>query len=268
MQDRYVADFGDFGKYGLLRALAGGEGEEPRVSLGVVWYRVSDEGEAGTGDGKFTGYLEPTPENLDKFRGCDPDLYDGLARLLRKKRRCVEAVREEGILPRGTRCWERLLTYEGLPLTWPERKEARIRAREAWLDGALEETRGCDLVFLDPDNGLESGARPWQKTGPKFAYYEELRAFRERDQSLVVYHHACRQGTAEEQAERGKEALRKSLGLAEAPLALVYRRGTVRTYFVIPAAAQEGIVRGRIERFLAGNWGRHFESAPAPRSPA
>ena len=38
MQDRFVGDIGDFGKYGLLRALTGTYPEaEPRLSLGVVW---------------------------------------------------------------------------------------------------------------------------------------------------------------------------------------------------------------------------------------
>ena len=39
MQDRFVGDIGDFGKYGLLRTLAGIEPKaEPGYRLGVVWY--------------------------------------------------------------------------------------------------------------------------------------------------------------------------------------------------------------------------------------
>ena len=40
MQNRYAGDVGDFGKYGLLRTLCR---EPPLLSLGVVWYLVSDE---------------------------------------------------------------------------------------------------------------------------------------------------------------------------------------------------------------------------------
>src|ERR1700684_4163658 len=38
MQDRYVGDVGDFGKFGLLRALCG-ESHPLPLKLGVVWYR-------------------------------------------------------------------------------------------------------------------------------------------------------------------------------------------------------------------------------------
>ena len=75
MQDRYTGDIGDFGKYGLLRALSlppdAAEGQPLRV--GVVWMLVPDE--TGTGDGKFTAHLVPTDQNLERFMICDPRLY-------------------------------------------------------------------------------------------------------------------------------------------------------------------------------------------------
>ena len=55
MQDQYVGDIGDFGKYGLLRHLTGIQ--TPRLKtlrLGVVWYLFPD---GGNNDGKFTKYL-------------------------------------------------------------------------------------------------------------------------------------------------------------------------------------------------------------------
>src|SRR5271155_819738 len=42
MQDRYVGDVGDFGKYALLRALAGVPGPIT-VRLAIVWCRFPDE---------------------------------------------------------------------------------------------------------------------------------------------------------------------------------------------------------------------------------
>ncbi len=49
MQDRYVGDVGDFGKYGLLRALSGPFKSEAVLSLGMVWYLVPDQGNGGDG---------------------------------------------------------------------------------------------------------------------------------------------------------------------------------------------------------------------------
>src|SRR5829696_4979011 len=57
MQDRYVGDVGDFGKYGLLRTLGAG------LSLGVVWYLVPNE--SHNADGKHTSYLIPSRTNLN-----------------------------------------------------------------------------------------------------------------------------------------------------------------------------------------------------------
>lgn len=50
MQDKFVADIGDFGKYGLLRTLAGIEPKaRPGYRLGVVWY-FGDDGKLHNAD--------------------------------------------------------------------------------------------------------------------------------------------------------------------------------------------------------------------------
>ena len=72
MQDRFVGDIGDFGKYGLLRALTGIYPEaKPSLSLGVVWYLNVKEPDS-RGDGQRLRYLD----NPDHFRDCDPELFD------------------------------------------------------------------------------------------------------------------------------------------------------------------------------------------------
>ena len=68
LENRYVGDVGDFGKYGLLKALClpskvpGG----CNLSLGVVWYLVPDESK----DGKLTGYLKDSSNNRRLYRIC------------------------------------------------------------------------------------------------------------------------------------------------------------------------------------------------------
>ena len=59
MQDRYAGDIGDFGKYGLLRALCGEDGHGPALRLGVLWYRVLEAEE--NNDGRHTAYLHSGP---------------------------------------------------------------------------------------------------------------------------------------------------------------------------------------------------------------
>ena len=49
MQDRYAGDIGDFGKFGLLRALSAAG-----LSIGVNWYRtIPPESELARDDGKY-----------------------------------------------------------------------------------------------------------------------------------------------------------------------------------------------------------------------
>ena len=48
MQDRYVGDVGDFGKYGLLRSLCRGDEHGAAFRLGVLWYRFDGDASAAT----------------------------------------------------------------------------------------------------------------------------------------------------------------------------------------------------------------------------
>src|SRR4051794_34795138 len=114
MQDKYVANIGDFGKYGLLRSLA------TDLSLGVVWY--FHPAKSNTADGGSVAFLKPTPTNLTTFRDCDPDLYDALAGTVRDGARSVKSVQEHGILPEGTVFYDDPLTYEGMPGIGPAAK--------------------------------------------------------------------------------------------------------------------------------------------------
>ena len=102
MQNRYVGDLGDFGKFGLLRALCAnsGAGDRRPLSLGVVWYLVPDEGH--NSDGKFIQFLEPAAQNQHHFRFCDPALYDALRDIVTSGARNVTSVRKRGVLPLET----------------------------------------------------------------------------------------------------------------------------------------------------------------------
>ncbi len=151
MQNRYVGDVGDFGKYGLLRTLT------VDCSLGVVWYLTLDEG--NNADGKHVSYLVPSATNRARYRNCDPDLYDRLGKIVHDKARSVKSVRQRGILRTGTGFYDKVLTYDGMPSIGLGAKNARLKYRRHWVEQALHATQHCDIVFLDPDNGFESGTK-------------------------------------------------------------------------------------------------------------
>ena len=262
MQDRYVGDVGDFGKYGLLRFLCGlaeTPSQAPGPRLGVVWYLHSDE--SGNDDGKFTEYLTKSARNRAAFRACDPDLYHTLSRLVKTDNRCIAAVQESAILPADTLYYDIALPY--LPGT---SRAVRHEARTNWLECALDAMSGSDLVFVDPDNGLSDPATgisrsvdPLKKKGSKHVYMDDLRRFAKRDQSLIIYHHLGRDGTAVEQIRKVADSLRTGLGLSSLPWALRYRRGTSRAYFVVMQERHQAVLKRRMNNFLKSEWNRAWK---------
>src|SRR5258708_5109533 len=94
MQNRYVGDVGDYGKYALLRGLCGIEARS-YLRLGVVWCLFPDE--SFNNDGKHISYL-----HNPQFAQLDSDLHATLAKIVLDGRRNVSAVCNYGCLPAST----------------------------------------------------------------------------------------------------------------------------------------------------------------------
>ena len=235
MRDQFVGDVGDFGKYGLLRRLTGLTDPETPASdllLGVVWYYRPDvRGE------------DSNPVERDR-RVCDPNLWDELGELARPGNRFVHHVEQSLIVPAGTRYFRDLLSFRGIPAG-----NQRQQVRAQWLERALQATEGADIVYLDPDIGLIPRSKnPNAEDGCLYADHHDLTRFLERGQSVVLY-----------QTIRGKSVEKRINDVKNCspiePITLQY--GT-RLFFVIPQPEHGDHIRTRIDRMLAGPWGRHF----------
>ena len=238
MQNPYTGDIGDYGKYMLLNALAGSD-----LRLAVVWYLNLYVDHSA--DGKFTEYLSEANEK--RYRAASPSIYDGLRKIVRNGDRHVSFVRKEGILPADTIFYEAPLDYLKFSLAVD-----RKRAREAWLLGALKETIEAELVFFDPDNGLEVKSHlPHSKLGTKYILENEIRAFWERNQSVLVYQHLNRSGSVNEHARRGLARLRVITDGNEC-WAISFHSYSVRLYFVVPIKNQASELRGRTRKLECG----------------
>ena len=254
MQNKYVGDKADFGKYGLLRHLAGMTSEDDLgpFKLGVVWYLRPDD--CGN-DGRHIGYLDDTVANQADYRACDPALWDELRRLVCvERRRCVHCVQNSGVLPEGT------LFYDA-PLHFPPYllRPIREHVRELWLAGARQAMTKADVVYFDPDNGISGLERMLRKEGPKFTYLDDLREFWNCGKSLVVYHHIGRK-PVDEVIEEMADTLEREFG--QRPISLKFCRGTCRAFFLLPNPAQQDhqrIFSAGADAVLAPEWGRHFE---------
>ena len=251
MQDRYVGDLGDYGKYALLRHLAGFSGR-PQLFLGIIWYLFPDE--YHNNDGKHVSYLK-----TGSHRKLDHQLHGKLLELVQSGKRSVADVMQSGVFAPPT-----VFVYDTVePGNWqgkPITKSRRIEYRGNWHREALARTEDCDIVFMDPDNGLEVKSVPFgsPKSG-KYAYWGELREFFYREQSLVIYHHTNRRSSVAQQVRALARLFREELGEATTLIPLIYHRGSCRIFWLVLFEPMRNLVRERLDAFLATGWSEHFE---------
>jgi hypothetical protein len=246
MQNRYVGDVGDFAKYALLRRLA-----QERFSLGIVWYLFGDE--RHNSDGRHTSYLWK-PE----FRSLDPQLHERLALIVNSGRRSVRRIAETDILPPNTIFFDLPI----MPFTQTRTDRAAREAHRAkWLSRALVVTVDCELVFFDPDNGIETRCVPRHvsKAG-KYVFWDELKLFWNRGQSLVVYHHLNRSASIREQSEALKRKFADQFSDAGVILPLLFRRGSCRHFWIVGQAKHAAGLRSGVETMLRSGWSSHFKA--------
>ncbi len=241
MQDRFVGDVGDFGKYGLLRWLCGDSDGGWQLRLGVIWYYV--ETNAALPElGQPFNYLEIPSQHEQRLIQCDPELYGILQNLINDGQRSVMAMQNSGALSDGTMYYRDSVNA---PL-----------ARDGWFTRAMHEVGDRDLVFLDPDNGLAD------TPDVEHATHGEAARLWEMGKSLVIYQHFNRDGTHEEQIHRHAVNLRRELNLVGPSgeiVALRFNRLPPRVFFVIPNSANEEVptlLYERVNSFMDSCWGR------------
>jgi hypothetical protein len=250
MQNRYVGDVGDFAKYALLRRLAGTSPEQS-IRLGVVWCLYPDE--SHNADGRHVSYLD-----RPGFAPLDLELISALREIVGSHRRSIAAIASAGILPRETIFCDALAC---LPQGAASARRDRLLHRSRWLEDCLTRTASSELVFFDPDNGLEVASVPKHhvKAG-KYIYWDELEHFWKRGHALLIYHHLNRTMPAGAQVEQMTKRLRAKLsGAIVRPL--VFRRGSCRVFWLVFRRSALGHeLKLRVNRFLSSGWKTHFQT--------
>ena len=132
--------------------------------------------------------------------------------------------------------------------------------RERWIAEAHQAVDSADVVFLDPDNGLEVGSAQHASDGPKYAFYADLDPLGRSGKTIIVYQHANRDGSFSDQIQARMSDLRRRVGRpAEALLALRWRRVSARAFIFAMASGHCEVIQARLRVFLSGPWGAHFE---------
>jgi len=221
MKDQYAGDIGDYGKYALLRALAA---EPYNYAIGVNWYLTPGDGRS---DGNITDYLEKEYDSLDN------DLFRKLKNLFYRggkpcfENRGVSMIENGGILDNAV-FYNEVLDYTGL------KPADRSEYRRNWVKRSLEKLGDSDIIFLDPDNGLEvKSVKPTGSKGNKYVTYEEaLLYYNQAKAALIIYNHRDRSPESEylKRFTRFSDyAETKTAGLAR----LTYNKISVRDYVFI-----------------------------------
>jgi hypothetical protein len=230
MQHRYVGDIGDFLKLSLLKAVL------PDHRLGIAWWLYPDE--AHNADGRHIGYLS----NRAVWRSYDPDVFDHLTSVVLQQRSLAGL--ESAPFLTGS-----LFASEVIP--------ASTRNRLDWVRRIEEGFEDRNIVFFDPDNGLEPStfAHGTAKSG-KSITVEEIKRFRRENRTLIVYHHQTR-FKGGHVAEINAWASRLSQDFTTVD-AIRCKPWSPRVYFVLNAPDQ---IRQRCQQ-LCERWHGHMQWNP------
>jgi hypothetical protein len=166
MKNQYVGDVNDYRKYGLLKLLSG----NGRLSTAVCWMLTVNDTRA---DGKFIEYLS----NSSEWRQHDPEIYDVLQNIvLDKESRDVQEIEDSQMIPSTN--------YYSKNLTDNENE------RTDYIKEFHGQTNSCDLIFFDPDNGIEIKSTKYgRKDSSKFIYWNEIEDAYSKGHSLLIYQH-------------------------------------------------------------------------------
>jgi hypothetical protein len=136
----------------------------------VCWFLTPD-------DGGTSGGLRKYLDQPQRWRHYDSELYDKLQRLLDPDiRRSVSYAHAWGLIAGA-------LYFDGL---LADSRSERLSYFEA-ARGALG---NCDLIFVDPDNGIEIPSTKLGASGSsKYVYWQELHVLYAGGQSILVYQH-------------------------------------------------------------------------------
>jgi len=170
MKNQYFGDINDYRKYGLLRSIT----EASHLRLLVAWMLTPDDGST---DGGFTAYLDD-PKQWVKY---DPELFHKLHDILKnQQQRKVSLIENTELLP-TTQYFSEYVPDSSLE-------------RNTWFGSLAEHAERIELVFLDPDNGIEIKSRPYgRKNSSKYVYWREIKALWESGKSLLIYQHFIRE---------------------------------------------------------------------------
>ena len=164
----------------------------------------------------------------------------------------MKSIEDGAILPSGTVFHNVSLSFAGIP------NAQRRVLRSRWVEQMLESTARAEIVFVDPDRGIEgAGARRYGRDGPKYVYLDDLSRFWRREQSLIIDQHLILGEEGHTEIAHRSAELAEALGVHRV-WSLRFRRGRGRVFILVPQRRNEVWMVQRLVAF-ARLWLGHFE---------
>lgn len=230
MKNQYFGDIGDYKKYSLLRTLS----TQGQLKIIVCWMLTEDDERS---DGKFVQYL--SSPNL--WRKYDEPVFDLLAQLvLSENSRRVHNLKQHNILP-NTTFYSEILADDR-------------QARERYFDQLNPLAKQTDVVFFDPDNGLEvKSVQYGRRNSSKYIYWQEIVSTYEAGCSVLFYQHFARQSRDVFVSNIANELLTRT-----STPEVVSIRTPHSVYFFALQPQHRETVNACMET-LTGRWGKHLQ---------
>ena len=166
MKNQYFGDINDYKKYSLLRHLSGWG----QLKTAVCWLLTHDD---NGGDGNHINYLTQP----DKWKVYDTTLFELLEQRVSKQGIKDIKVIEDSELILNCSFYSEIVDDD-------------ITLRQAYFNKFFEFVKDADLIFYDPDNGLEVKSIPMgTKKSSKYLYWSEVKATYESGHSILIYQH-------------------------------------------------------------------------------
>jgi hypothetical protein len=165
MKNQYFGDINDYRKYGILRALS-----TSGLKIAVCWMLTENDTRS---DGRRISYLQQ-PGN---FRSFDQDLFDTLHKaVIKKNSRTIQMIQKHRFISQA-----RYLN---------ELVSDTIDHRQKYFERLSHIAQDSDLIFFDPDNGIEVKSKlKGKKDSNKYLYWDEVERFWKHGHSLLIYQH-------------------------------------------------------------------------------
>jgi len=218
MQNKYVGDIGDYSKFVLIKHIFDGK-------CGLIWYLYPNENNS---DGIHIEY--------DRYNLKDKEVTKLMKQVSEDKKVHERNIKElEKVLSKDFNItfFNECIEEENCQFFKDYKK--RLSHRKEWFDRALDKIHKCDVVFVDPDNGIQIKSCPTKgrKKSGKFIYFDEINSILNQNKTLVIYQHLIRKKT-DEFVKELKDRLRESLKNRNLNLTIIkFNRVSPRLYLII-----------------------------------